>query len=146
MVITLEMDSTEGTTAGQIHQMSVAKEVKHAVCRMCPERPYVELQVPMDVAVVHDVSFIIKSRDQGNSLSAFGCLRSKSMEQDGPIPLMVIIRIHNPTPGSLHDCERKVYASMQLRTRGTYSSTREAVRRPQSMRSHGRGVLDPETS
>ena len=34
----------------------------------CPERPYLELQVPVDSDTVQSVQFSIRSRDQGSHL------------------------------------------------------------------------------
>lgn len=49
----------------QTQRHSVKREDIWQVCRMCPERPYVQLQVPVNAKSVQQVKFTIVSHDQG---------------------------------------------------------------------------------
>jgi hypothetical protein len=49
----------------KVQRLSVKEGNGIALCRMCPERPYIMLYVPSNARVVDEVKFTITSHDQG---------------------------------------------------------------------------------
>ena len=106
---------------------TVKREDIFQVCRICPERPYVELQVPENSRSIHRVDFTITSHDQGRSQHCCFEVNLTKMLQVGPITDLHQIHTNTPSPGSVCSSRKRHCVSIQSPTSRRFSAILELL-------------------
>lgn len=62
----MAVDATQDTLASGLKTFVAERSEPEVVTQYCPERPYVELRIPLELLHIRRIIFRINSHDQGD--------------------------------------------------------------------------------